>query len=136
MSADFFDTNVILYLLSDEPEKAEISERLLQRGGKISVQVLNETLVNCRRKAGMGWEEAGEFLAGIRALTEVVDISARSHDLGRAVGARYVLSVHDAMLLGAALEAGCTTFWSEDMQDGLRISDLLVIRDPYGPHGA
>lgn len=135
MRADFIDTNVILYLLSGETEKATISERLLGQGGTISVQVLNETLVNCRRKAGMDWTEAGEFLAGIRRLTEVVDVTARSHDLGRAVGERYGLSVFDAMLVGAALEAGCSTFWSEDMQDGLRIADLLVIRDPYAEIG-
>ncbi len=67
MTADFFDTNVILYLLDDGP-KAEIAERLLAQGGVISVQVLNETLVNCIRKADMSWKDAGLFLEGVRRL--------------------------------------------------------------------
>ena len=38
----FFDTNVLLYLLSAEQAKAERAEELLAAGGTISVQVLNE----------------------------------------------------------------------------------------------
>ena len=51
MSAEFADTNVVLYLLDDGP-KADRAEVILGQGPRISVQVLNETLVNCRRKAG------------------------------------------------------------------------------------
>ena len=50
MSAEFADTNVILYLLDDGP-KADRAEVILGQGPRISVQVLNEALVNCRRKA-------------------------------------------------------------------------------------
>ena len=39
---DFFDSNVLLYLLSDDPVKNGIAEGLLQNGGTISIQVLNE----------------------------------------------------------------------------------------------
>ncbi len=52
MSAEFADTNVVLYLLDDGP-KADRAEAILGQGPRISVQVLNETLVNCRRKAGL-----------------------------------------------------------------------------------
>lgn len=54
-SAEFADTNVVLYLLDDGP-KADRSEVILAKGPRISVQVLNETLVNFRRKAGPNWE--------------------------------------------------------------------------------
>ena len=50
---DFIDSNVILYLLDDGP-KARRAEEILAHGGVISVQVLNEVLVNCVRNAGMG----------------------------------------------------------------------------------
>lgn len=52
MSADFLDTNVILYLLDDGP-KADRAAEVVASGGMISVQVLNETLANCIRKARM-----------------------------------------------------------------------------------
>ena len=74
MSAEFVDTNVILYLL-DGGAKAEAAEALLAERPRISVQVLNEALVNCRRKAGMDWVEAGEFLAGVRSLCLVESIT-------------------------------------------------------------
>ena len=48
MSAEFADTNVVLYLLDDGP-KADRAELILGQGPRISAQVLNETLVNCRR---------------------------------------------------------------------------------------
>jgi len=38
----FFDTNVLLYLLSKDAAKADLAEALLATGGVVSVQVLNE----------------------------------------------------------------------------------------------
>ncbi len=130
MPADFFDTNVILYLL-DDGAKADRAAGLLAGGGLISVQVLNETLVNCIRKAGMSWQEAGDFLGGIRALCEVVDLTPAIHDVGRALGERYGFSVYDAMIVAAALLAGCERLWSEDMQDGLLVEGRLRIINPF-----
>jgi predicted nucleic acid-binding protein len=130
MSAEFADTNVVLYLLDNGP-KADRAEAILAQGPRISVQVLNETLVNCRRKAGLSWEEAGAFLAGIQALCPVEDLTVQTHEVGRAVAERYGLSIYDAMIVASALIAGCTTLWSEDMQDGLVIEDRLRIANPF-----
>ena len=130
MSSRFLDSNVILYLLDDGP-KRDAAAAFLADGGTISVQVLNEVLVNCRRKAGMGWDEAGAFLDGVRQLCHVVDVTAEVHDVGRALGARYKLQVYDAMIAGAALVAGCDTLLSEDMQDGLVLEGVLTIRNPF-----
>ena len=79
----------------------------------------------------MSWEEAGRFLFGIRQLCSVVDLTAQIHDVGRALGARYGFSVYDAMIVAAALTNGCTTLYSEDMQDGLLVEDVLRIENPF-----
>ena len=126
----FFDTNVILYLLDDGP-KADHAEALIQAGGMISVQVLNEALVNCRRKAGMTWDEADAFLSGIRALCDVQSLTPEVHDIGRALGARYGFSVYDSMIVAAALIGGCREVLSEDMHDGLVVEEVLTIRNPF-----
>lgn len=43
------DTNILLYLLSADDDKADRAERIVQAGGVISVQVLNETAnIACR----------------------------------------------------------------------------------------
>ena len=130
MSVEFADTNVVLYLLDDGP-KADRAEVILGQGPRISVQVLNESLVNCRRKAGLGWEEAAAFLEGVRALCPVEDLTVQTHDVGRALAERYGFSIYDAMIVASALVAGCTTLWSEDMQDGLMVEGQLRIVNPF-----
>jgi predicted nucleic acid-binding protein len=130
MSVEFADTNVVLYLLDVGP-KADRAEAALAKGPRISVQVLNETLVNCRRKAGMNWEESGAFLAGVQALCPVEDLTLQTHEVGRALAERYGLSIYDAMIVASALMAGCTTLWSEDMQDGLVVEGRLRVVNPF-----
>jgi predicted nucleic acid-binding protein len=130
MSAEFADTNVVLYLLDDGP-KADRAEEVLAQGPRISVQVLNEALVNCRRKAGLTWEETGDFLGGVQALCPVEDLTLQTHEVGRALAERYSLSIYDAMIVASALIGGCTTLWSEDMQDGLVIEGRLRIVNPF-----
>jgi predicted nucleic acid-binding protein len=49
----FFDTNLLLYLLSEEPAKSEKAEELIAHGGVISVQVLNEFVSVATRKLAM-----------------------------------------------------------------------------------
>lgn len=130
MSADFADTNVVLYLL-DQGQKADRAEEILRQGPLISVQVLNEALVNCRRKAGLDWEETGAFLAGLQALCPIVDLTLQTHEVGRALAQRYGFAVYDAMIVAAALIAGCSTLYSEDMQDGLLVEGQLRIVNPF-----
>ena len=108
MSAEFADTNVILYLLDDGP-KADRAEEILGQGPRISVQVLNEALVNCRLKAGLSWEEANAFLAGVQALCPIEDLTLGTHEIGRALAERYGFAVYDSMIVAAAMIAGCTT---------------------------
>jgi predicted nucleic acid-binding protein len=58
----FFDTNVLLYLLSTDA-KADQAESLLAGGGVVSVQVLNEFVSVALRKLKMKWPELREILA-------------------------------------------------------------------------
>lgn len=131
MSDEFADTNIVLYLLDDGP-KASRAEAILERGPRISVQVLNEAAVNCRRKAGLSWDETGMFLAGIRTLCPVEDVTLQTHDVGRALAERYGFSIYDAMIVAAAVMAGCTTLWTEDMHSGLLVENQLQLVNPFG----
>ena len=130
MSAEFVDTNVVLYLLDDGP-KADRAEIILGQGPRISVQVLNEAMVNCRRKAGLSWDETGAFLAGVRTLCQVEDLTTQTHEVGRALAERYRFSVYDAMIVAAALIAGCRILHTEDMHDGLLVEGELRLVNPF-----
>jgi len=52
MSVDhkvFFDTNVLLYLLSADIVKADTAEAVIGSGGVFNVQVMNEFVNVCQR---------------------------------------------------------------------------------------
>jgi predicted nucleic acid-binding protein len=129
MSAEFADTNVVRYLL-DEGPKADRAEAVMSAGTTVSVQVLNEVAVNCRRKAGMTWAETARFLDELRALCPVASLTVETHQVRLATAERYRLSVHDSMI-AAALLADCSTLLTEVLQDGLLIEDCLRVSNPY-----
>ena len=131
MPGRFFDTNVLVYLASGDPVKAERAEEIVGRGGAISVQVLNELANVARRKMRLSWADTHSFLSMIRDLLQVDAITVEIHETGLAIAARYDLSVYDAMIVASALHADCTTLWSEDMQDGMVIERSLRITNPF-----
>jgi predicted nucleic acid-binding protein len=123
----FFDSNVLIYLLSDDQAKASWAEELLGRGGTISVQVLNEITNVARRKCTMPWPEIRELLATVRALCAVVPVSEATHELGLAVAERYGFSIYDGLIIAAASLAGCSLLYSEDLQDGQTVHDVTIL---------
>ena len=127
----FFDTNVLLYLLSGDEAKADRAEEVLASGGVISVQVLNEFASVAVRKLKMSMAEIREVFTTIRAVCKIVPISEETHDKGLELSERYGLSIYDAMIVAAALLAGCKMLLSEDMQDGQVIDGSLAIRNPF-----
>jgi predicted nucleic acid-binding protein len=132
MAGSFLDTNVLIYLASNDPRKARRVEALLESECTISVQVLNEIANVARRKMKLDWHETHDFLGLVRGLATVEPVGVDTHDEGLRIAARHKLSIYDGMIVGAALLANCETLWSEDMQDGLRIDDRVTIRNPFG----
>jgi len=131
MPGSFLDTNVLLYQLSNDPDKAERAEALVREGGTISVQVLNELANVARRKIGLAWTEVQALTETLRALLNVVPLDADMHAHGLRLCERNGFSVYDGMIVAAALSAGCDTLWSEDMHAGLKVEGRLTIRNPF-----
>ena len=104
--ASFADSNVVLYALTTGP-KAERAWAVLRARPTINVQVLNEVLHVLRLKQRLSWAEIEERMGLIRELLPEMDLTVQVHDLGRAVAARYGFRTYDAMIVAAALEAGC-----------------------------
>jgi predicted nucleic acid-binding protein len=125
--AVFFDTNVLLYLLSADAAKADRVEDLLAAGGVVSVQVLNEAASVCLRKLGMPWPEIQELLTAIRLACRVEPITVETHDLAIGIAQRYRLGFYDALILAAARLAGAESVYSEDMQHGQSIDGVRIL---------
>jgi predicted nucleic acid-binding protein len=131
MPGSFFDSNILLYLASDDAAKADAAERAIAGGGTISVQVLNEIANVARRKMRMDWLETSDFLALIRRLMNVVPLTVETHDTGMALAEEYGFSTYDSMIVAAALLDGCDVLVSEDMQHGLLVREQLRITNPF-----
>lgn len=127
MHAEFFDTSVLVYLMSNEAHKADRIEAAIANGGVISIQVLNEIANVARRKMQLSWDETHKVLDILRELLTVCPLNIETHTLGLALAERYKFSIYDAMIVAAAVVAGCKTLWSEDMQHGMTLKDLQIV---------
>ncbi len=126
----FYDTNVVLYLLSSDPVKADRAEALLAAGGRISVQVLNEFAAVASRKLGLSWAEIGEAVDVVRAVCPVEPLTVETQR-ARRIAERYGFRFYDVLIVAAALLAGCTVLYSQDLQPGQKIDSQLTVVDPF-----
>jgi predicted nucleic acid-binding protein len=131
MGSSFFDTNVLIYLFSRNPAKADLVEQALSQGGTISVQVLNELANVSRRKMQCPRKDTNSFLALLRGLLSVQPVTLAIHDTGLRLAERYGIPIYDAMIAASALHAGCDTLLSEDFQHGLVLKEGLRITNPF-----
>jgi predicted nucleic acid-binding protein len=120
----FFDTNVLLYLLSKDAAKADRAEALLASGGVVSVQVLNEFASVASRKLAMTIPEIREILSTIQGVCIVKPLDIETHKLGLELAERYGFSIYDGMIVAAAVRAECTILYTEDLQQGQMIAKL------------
>jgi predicted nucleic acid-binding protein len=79
----------------------------------------------------MPWPVLHELLEGMKQNLVVTPVSVSTHELGLRLAERHHFRVYDAQLIAAALEAGCTTFWSEDLHNGQLIDGQLTVRNPF-----
>jgi predicted nucleic acid-binding protein len=126
----FFDTNILLYLISGDSIKADRAEELIGAGGVISVQVLNEFASVALRKNSMRAPEIREVLSAVRAACSVEPLSLATHDLALDLVERVRLSFYDGLIVAAAQLAKCRILYSEDMQHG-RTIDAVTIENPF-----
>jgi predicted nucleic acid-binding protein len=127
----FFDTNVLLYLLSEDNAKADRAEAIIALGGIISVQVLNEFASVASRKLRMSYAEIRDVLGTVRAVCQTQALTADTHDRGLNIAERFGFSLYDSMIVSSALQSGCTVLYSEDMQHGQEIDGQLGVINPF-----
>ena len=126
MSKPFLDSNVVLYLLSGDAVKADRAQALLEAGGVVSVQVLNEVTAVCLRKLKMPWQEVDALLVAVKAACEVVPLTVASHEKAVKVAKRFQLSFYDANIVACAILSGAPVLLSEDMHSGMLIDGLVI----------
>jgi predicted nucleic acid-binding protein len=130
----FLDTNVLIYALAQNDPRSVTAERLLQAGGRVSVQVLNEFVSVTRRKLALPWPDVLAALGAIRTLCGApAALDETVHDAAVALASRHLISIYDAMIVAAAQSARCDVVYSEDLQDGRHFGPDLRIENPFAP---
>lgn len=124
----FFDTNVLVYaVLSDDPRCAT-AVMLVTAGGAVSIQVLNEFVNVARNKLKWPWVDIEATLALVLSRSEQVrDISLSTHQTAVGLSRDHNIAFYDALIVAAALEAGCDTLFTEDMQHGRKFGRLTIV---------
>jgi predicted nucleic acid-binding protein len=135
----FLDTNVFIYSVDSSPNhkgKADVARQLVKEHirsgtGVISTQVLQEFYQVSTQKiqVPLSTEDALEYLHYMAVLETV------HPDFNMLVSAVYLhkrlkLSFWDGLIVQAAAVSSCSLLLTEDLQDGLRVGELLV-KNPF-----
>jgi predicted nucleic acid-binding protein len=123
----FFDTNLLVYA-QQNGRKADRARALFAEGGKLSVQVLNEFTAVSRRKQQKEWREITDAISDVLTLVDPpLALTLDLHAAARLFAEDHRLSFYDALIVASAVEAGCETLYSEDMQHGRSIGGLTIV---------
>jgi len=130
----FFDTNILIYAQL-EGAKAERARKLLDAGGLVSVQVLNEFVNVLSKKLKRSWTDIEAALRdALDVLGPPLALTLETNSSALSLARDHHLSFYDALIVASASAAECVTLYSEDMQHerlfgGLRVVNPFAIED-------
>lgn len=136
MSGRFFlDTNIFVYAFdTSAPLKAAKSEELIgaaltSQMGFVSYQVVQEFFNVALRRFNppIAMAEAERFLNEIFIPLVAVHSSSALVVEALHLRAEYRLSWYDSLIVCAAMQARCETLFTEDLQNGQRFGDLMIV---------
>jgi predicted nucleic acid-binding protein len=129
----FIDTNVLVYAYSNDDlsKKAQAAAALQTPDAWLSTQVLTEFGNVYSRKLKVGWLQveaaiqqlSNDFSVHLNAVSTISHATRLAH--------RYGFSWFDSLIVAAALESGCETLYSEDLQHGQLIEQSLRVVNPF-----
>jgi predicted nucleic acid-binding protein len=131
MSVEFVDTNTVIYCLGEDAIKRRKALAVLARKPVLSIQVLNETANTMRRKLDFDIPAIRRFLMDLMQESRIHPITPVTVIDALAVAERYGFSHYDSLIVATAMDAGCDTLYSEDMQHGQLIDNRLTVINPF-----
>jgi predicted nucleic acid-binding protein len=135
MSGRFFlDTNVFVYEFDTRHRaKTECASRLIRsaiatKRGVVSYQVVQEffSVALTRFAKPLPISEAEQYLFAIFKPLLAVHSSPRLFLEALRIRQTHLLSWYDALIVAAALQAGCQTLFTEDLQAGRELEGMRI----------
>lgn len=128
----FFDSNILIYAFSTDIRRAP-ALAAIAGGGVISAQVLNEFTNVLRKKQKQDWPVVEAAVQSVRfRFPDIVPLTSDTHAAALALARDHSVAFYDALILASAIEAGCDTLYSEDMQHGRSIGGLAIVNPFLG----
>ncbi|MDR2600813.1 MAG: PIN domain-containing protein [Oscillospiraceae bacterium] len=130
----FLDTNVLVYLYSedDEQKRNAACEALNNHDCVTSTQVMNELSNVWFRKFNLSAAKIKEHLDNIESVCNETHIINRATiNYALSLKERYEYSYFDSLMLASALESNCQLIFTEDMSNGQIIDNALKIINPF-----
>lgn len=127
----FIDSHIVLYALDADQQKRDVAWNLLFTRPCISLQVLNECSNVLNRKRQWHVQDVAQALDKILRFVTVEYSDIATVRLAWKLLERYRFSYYDSLILAAALSAGCSLLYSEDMQHEQVIEGRLTIVNPF-----
>lgn len=114
----FIDTNVFVYAFGDDDRRRGVARHVVDGGGMISPQVLNELVNVLRARQRKSDVYIARCLDAIRGAFDVAPMTAEAQSAAFGLSRRHPIHIYDAMIVATAAEAGCTVLLSEDLGHG------------------
>lgn len=129
----FFDTNVLVYAYSnDDAAKRQVAQALGVAPDRwLSTQVLIEFANVFSRKLKTPWPDVQIALLELASNNSVHQTTPTTITHATRLAQRYGLAWFDALIVAAALECGCDTLYSEDLQAGQVFDGQLTVANPF-----
>lgn len=93
--------------------------------------MLSETAHVASKRLGLAVSEIRKLITSLEAMCRVEIISLVTIHKALDIRERYSFSWYDSLIVATALESGCDTLYSEDMQNGQEIEGRLRIVNPF-----
>ena len=127
------DTNLWVYALtrprSGDTTRHERAQEAIQAAGRLVItpQIINELCFVLRRKQGWQDAELRPLIEQLQTNCIVHVPSSRWHLFALDLRLAHQLSYWDSLVVAAAIEAGCETLLSEDMQHGQTLQGIRLV---------
>jgi len=132
MSKIALDSNILIYNHSmDHENKRLIARDFFKENPVVSSQVISEYLNVMKRIFKMQKLELMQLCSIWLEKCYVQPVILSTIKLAQDLVSKYDFQVFDGIIVAAALEADCDILYSEDMQNGQIIEDILKIVNPF-----
>ena len=129
----FLDADIILYLISNDRDKAGavralLSDPLTDRW--ISRQIVGEVANVARRKAKKQWSDIAGFIREVQRSVRTESVRVDDQVLAFSIAEATGYSFWDSQMLATASRLGAEIVYSEDLQHGRQIG-AMTIQNPF-----